>query len=70
MCVEIEREDGDSVLITIKGLVGVMVDKPLGGFYEDDNMQTLATERVQLSLDDKAFTDLVVQIREHVKLEA
>jgi hypothetical protein len=70
MCVEIEREDQDSVLVTITGLVGVMVDKPLEGFYEDDKMQTLATDRVQLSLDDEAFTDLVVQIRKYVKSEA
>ena len=64
MCVEIEREDEDSVVVTIRGNLGVSARTPLFAPYEDkeEGHYVFATDSVQLSVTNKQFEDLVDEV--------
>jgi hypothetical protein len=65
MCVEIERECEDSVVVTIRGNLGVAARTPLFDPWEDDEegLYVFATDSVQLSLTDQQFQGLVDEAR-------
>ena len=51
MQVLVEREDPESVLITIKGSVGVGAELPLFDPYEDRGRTIYSTDSLELSLN-------------------